>query len=1075
MGVTYTTAAQRDAQPASFRDRGVDPLDLLLVATSVVVALAITLAYAGRVSLFGVSERARRDAAVVNLNLVADPGPLEPALAAVVTSPKDHRAAASELFRFLADERSRGRGFPNVGAIARAGSGTPLFTAAEVAALKPHFTVRTRREFRTGLLLFSFLYILGFHALAVLWRRRGIQGDRLLLSVAHLLTGIGFAILVSRSDPLRDSLLFVRYAEATALGLTVMGALSFVDFTDRRLADLSYVPLAGALSLSLLLVVFGSGPGASAAKVNLGPVQPVEATRLLLALFLAGYFARRWELLRVRGRTFRDRALPAWVNLPRADYFLPVVVGVGAALTFFFLQRDLGPALLLCCVFLAIYAVARGRSGMAVVGLAVLVFGFYVGYRLNVSTTLAARVRMWQSPWDNGLPGGDQVAHAMWALASGGPFGTGLGLGDTRYLPAGHTDLILAAIGEELGAVGLVLIAVLYGLVAFRGFHVARRTSSDYGFFLAVVLTLFLIVPVLLMASGILGVTPLTGVVTPFLSYGGSAMVANFAALGILASLRTSSRVARDPAPFVVPMAWLGGAIGACAVALIGVLVNVQIVRADDVAVRAHLGIQADGGRRFEYNPRLIDVVRSLPRGSIYDRRHVPLATDDPRVLAPARQAYERLGISMADACPRPDERCYPLGGRAFHVLGDVRSRVNWSAPNTSYVERDAEDRLRGFDDHTAVVQTTDSSGQPMTTLRRDYRDILPAFRHRRQPGHPAVVALRDKSRDVTLTIDASLQFRVSEIIAGYARKAGTRAAAVVVDPDSGDLLASASYPWSGAADGEETDAADPLLDRARYGLYPPGSTFKLVTAAAALRQNRGLTQTTFVCARLPDGRVGAKVNGWSRPIRDDVLDTHPHGTIDMHGAMVHSCNAYFGQLALKVGAAPLVETAGRLGISLTPSSNAVRRVADTLPQVGYGQADVVVTPLRMVRVAAAAASNGVLRETRWLRSASPAAADTFLNPDAARVLAGYMRDVVVSGTGHRLRDHPWRIAGKTGTAELSGKPSHSWFVGYAPYGAATKRIAFAVIIENAGYGGASAAPAAGEIVTAAAMAGLIK
>jgi penicillin-binding protein 2 len=85
------------------------------------------------------------------------------------------------------------------------------------------------------------------------------------------------------------------------------------------------------------------------------------------------------------------------------------------------------------------------------------------------------------------------------------------------------------------------------------------------------------------------------------------------------------------------------------------------------------------------------------------------------------------------------------------------------------------------------------------------------------------------------------------------------------------------------------------------------------------------------------------------------------------------------------------------------------------------------------------------------------------------------MRDVVVSGTGRRLRDHPWRIAGKTGTAELSGKPSHSWFVGFAPYGASTKRIAFAIIIENAGYGAASAAPAAGEIVTAAAAAGLIK
>ena len=85
------------------------------------------------------------------------------------------------------------------------------------------------------------------------------------------------------------------------------------------------------------------------------------------------------------------------------------------------------------------------------------------------------------------------------------------------------------------------------------------------------------------------------------------------------------------------------------------------------------------------------------------------------------------------------------------------------------------------------------------------------------------------------------------------------------------------------------------------------------------------------------------------------------------------------------------------------------------------------------------------------------------------------MRDVVLSGTGRSLRGHAWRIAGKTGTAELSGRPSHGWFVGFAPFGPATRRIAFAVLIENAGYGGGSAAPAAGEIVSAAALAGLVK
>jgi cell division protein FtsW (lipid II flippase) len=92
---------------------------------------------------------------------------------------------------------------------------------------------------------------------------------------------------------------------------------------------------------------------------------------------------------------------------------------------------------------------------------------------------------MWQSPWDNAVSGGNQVTHAIWSMATGGTFGTGLGLGDARYLPAGHTDLILAAIGEELGAVGIVVVAALYAMLTWRALRIARLAASDYGVFLA--------------------------------------------------------------------------------------------------------------------------------------------------------------------------------------------------------------------------------------------------------------------------------------------------------------------------------------------------------------------------------------------------------------------------------------------------------------------------------------------------------------------------------------------------------------------------------------------------------------
>ncbi len=973
MSVTYTPAAHRVLRQVRAGRWHLGMQDAMLVAASILSIAAIALACAGRLSALDASERAAGRAAVVNLNTVADSETLEPALSLVFTDPPARRSAARALFRFLLEHRESGRQVPNVGALAgaRAETGTAapaaglLLTSSQLAVLKPSFTVRTREAFRTNVLLFGLLYVLGFHIVSLVWRLRSARSDALILVTAHLLTAIGFAAILARPDPLRDTFLTGRYVEGILLGLALMTAVSLVNFRTIAFLELSYVPLLAALSLSVILLLVGSGPAGSSAKVNLGPVQPIEGIRLLLALFLAGYFGRRWELLRIREGAIRHRRLPDWINLPRSEYVMPVAAGVGMALFFFFLQKDLGPALFTCCVFLAIYAVARGRTGMAVAGLAVLLLAFYVGHVLHVSQTLTDRVGMWQSPWNNAVAGGDQIAHALWAMSTGGISGTGLGLGDTRYLPAGHTDLILAAIGEELGALGLLLVTVLYGMLAWRGFRIGRLAHNDYGFFLATTMTLFLIVPVFIMASGVVGVSPLTGVVTPFLSYGGSAMIINFIALGVLASIHADRRPPIDFTPFRAPMRWLGTVLGAAALVLLAVVVNVQVVHGDDYLVRPHLGVQADGGLRFAYNPRVLDVVRAIPRGTIYDRLGLPLATDDMDAIAKARDAYRKLDVSLADVCAGAGERCYPLGGRAFHLLGDARTRINWSAPNTSYVERDGESTLRGFDDHASTVATDTGTNQPGIALKRDYRAVVPLLRHRHDPDDEAVVAFRDRPRDVQLTIDAGFQLRTASIVAKYAQRSGGKAAAVVLDPDTGELLASASYPWPDRP-GTDTEA---LLDRARYGLYPPGSTFKLVTASAALRERDELVTTPFICSRLPDGRVGARIPGWGRPIRDDVLESHPHGSINLHDGLVRSCNAYFAQLAVKLGPEALLAAAAELGIPLTQARDVRARVDATLPQIGYGQGDVVATPLRMARVAAAVASEGVLRDVRWQKS----------------------------------------------------------------------------------------------------------
>ncbi|MEO7192747.1 MAG: FtsW/RodA/SpoVE family cell cycle protein [Vicinamibacterales bacterium] len=951
----------------------------------------------------------------------------------------------------------------------------PLFTPADITLLKPGLVVRTRGAHTRAVLWCALLLLAGFQVVSLVWQWRGITGDRVLLAAAQLLTTFGALVMIARPDPLRDTLLLSRYTGGVLVGTLACAGCSMVRIRTSGLLQLKYLALAAAVVLSVALMVFGSGPGTSGAKVNLGPAQPVEFIRLLLAFFLAGYLGHRWELIRhVQEHEWRGRRLPTWLRIPRLDHMIPVLGAVAVALLLFFVLRDLGPALLLSLMFVAMLAVARAGSTEIVLGVIMLGGGYYAGYALGLSSTLATRVAMWKSPWENAIRGGDQVAQALWGLAAGGATGTGLGLGDTRYLPAGHTDLVLAAVGEELGLVGLVLVAGAAVVIAWRGLRIARAAPTDTAFFLALALTLTLVVPMLVMGAGLLGLMPLTGVVTPFVSYGGSAMLANFAALGLLAAIASDPSTPVESTAFKQPVRWLAGVLAVAAGVLLVVCARVQIVNADAVLVRPQLSLQADGGRRYQYNPRVLDAARTLPRGNIFDRRGVPLAAD-VAVASAASAELSRLGLSLHDVCPDTTRRCYPLRGQTFHLLGDANTRTNWAASNTSYLERDAEDGLRGFDSRATAVRTQDDDGVPTLALRRDYRDLVPLVRHRWEPSNESVKRIRERGRDSRLTIDARLQTQVSSLLARTIAAAGIQHGTVVVlDADTGELLASVSYPWPTFDAGTAEGPADALLDRARYGLYPPGSTFKLVTAAAALRLDPGLSRVPFTCSRLVGDRVGAKIPGWSRPIHDDVMDRTPHGTLTMRDAMVHSCNAYFAQLAVRLGTEPLARTAGLAGL-VFPTGGSAARQHDALPHEGYGQGDVLATPLRMARVAAAIASDGGIREPPLVRQTEPVAPRPFLPSDSARLLAGYMRDVVTDGTGRSLRTHAIHIAGKTGTAEVDDGASHGWFVGFAPAGPATHRVAFAIVLEHAGYGGGAPAELAGRIVTAAAALGLVK
>jgi cell division protein FtsW (lipid II flippase) len=1097
VAVTRSTAEARRVPVSKTRFRGAETL-WLLVAIALVCAVW-SLVFTARL------RRATNPAPVVNLADVDDVQKLLPALI-VLQSPADRDFAAKQIFNLLAD---RGGEVSTTASIARIrvpraelvankqleelskraeDARTPtvaLFTPAEFAQARQLIAARSADLFRRDFILWAGVMLAAFLLTHIVWTIRGFRGPWAFLPLLLIVTGIGYALMVSLRDPLRDTQIFVPFAEGVAAGTLVMLAASLIDW-EAASAAYSFVPLLGAIALSVALIFFGSGPSGSDARVNLGPFQPVEAIKILLVFFLAGYFAKQWPLLReLKEKRFIVARLIPGIDMPRLQYAVPVIIGVAIALLFFYLQKDLGPALVFACVFLVLYAIARNRIMLALVGMLTLLAGFLAGYFLGTPKTVHDRVAMWLSPWSNTVRGGDQVAHSLWAMASGGALGSGPGLGESDVIPAGYTDLIVSVLGEDWGFLGILAIYSIFGILIWTGLRIARRARTDYAFFLALGLSLLLSAELLLISCGILDLVPLSGVATPFLSYGRTAMLANFGIAGILLALGHDA--AQSPnrreslAPLLPGLRWVEIVLLGLGVVIVGKAAMIQLSNADAIVGEGTLVLQADGGRRYVYNPRLIDAARTLQRGSVYDRAGLPLATSSWNELEQHRGEYQTLGIDIEKTCSRADVRCYPLGLLTFHLLGDIRTRANWSAPNSSLIERDSAVRLQGYNDRGRIVAVEDAAGKPFNTIRYDYRELLPLLRHRWEPDNPAVKRIRDRERNVHLSISAALQVKAGEILRKrLAEQHLDRGSIVVMDPANGDLLASVNSPSPDLLQERLAlgEASGSLLDRARYGLYPPGSTFKVVTAIAALRINPDLAKQQYQCVRLPDGRTGAYIGNSKRPIRDDVEDKSPHGTLDMNRAIVVSCNAYFAQLGTyKVGPEAMLDTAKMIGISVANPAT-VKNLRPQMPQISYGQGQVVATPFQLARVAAAIAADGNIPTGRWVVDDSNTRTQPpvqLLTSSVAGILAMDMRNVVTGGTGVRLAGIMPPIAGKTGTAELATAPSHAWFIGFAPYGTAEKRIAFAVLAENGHYGGTAAAPIAGDLVVAAQQLHLIQ
>ena len=1000
---------------------------LWLILASLFVATSLAMVFAAKSQDFAGVEQKLAQGALVNLNAVESPADLAPVL-------KSREDAAGPAFDVIA----RDRPLRNTGVLARI---LPL------AKLKPLLIVRTPRQFRREFLKWVVLYFAGFYLVAIAWRLTRFRGDRVFLPALHLLSGIGLTLMLSLRDPLRDTLEFHKFALGVFLGCLLLILPALKPFHYLRLSDWCYTPLFLALALFALLLKFGRGPAGNDAKVNLGPFQPVELIKIFLVLFLAGYFTRNWERLRdLRERRILPKLFRR-AGLPRLEHVLPVAIATAWALALFFELKDMGPALVTFFVFLSMFGAARGRPGLVLVGVILMVGGVFVGYRIGQPKTVVQRIDMWLSPWDNEVHGGDQLAHALWAFSTGGPWGSGPGWGDPGMIPAGNTDLVLPAIGEEWGFAGVATVLLLAGFLVARGLRAARRAPTHFGFFLALGLSSLIAFEMLLISSGVLGVLPLSGVVSPFLSSGNTAMLANFLIFALLLSVSAESDP--DPKPLLETRS-LRWALAAAACVLLAAAARYQVVKDADYLARDSHTFDKDGVKRPQHNPRMNSLAHEIPRGTIYDRNGVPLATSDWSELERHASDYQALGIDIEQACSRFDNRHYPFGSAAAHLIGDLRTGENFHATNASLVEHDSNRKLQGY----------------------EYAELAPLVRYRHQPGNQGIARLLARDRNVHLTVDIRLQMRAREILDQHLQQAGVQYGSVVVlDAATGGVLALVSSP---APDPHTAHTPEELLDRARYGEYPPGSTFKLVTAIAALRLDPELKHRRFLCHRLPDGRAGNTIPGWNRPIKDDIGDS-AHGTLDMSQAITVSCNAYFAQLGVHdVGSQALADTAAQFGISTGDPAE----LKHDLPFASYGQGAVLVSPFKMARVAAAIAADGKMPEGRWISDDSNTRTEAsvdVLPADQARFLANAMRRVVLEGTAsHVMAGTIVSMAGKTGTAQLGEGMPHAWFTGFAPYDGGAPRLAFAVLVEHGGYGGRTAAPIARAVMEAAHDLGLL-
>jgi cell division protein FtsW (lipid II flippase) len=401
-------------------------------------------------------------------------------------------------------------------------------------------------------LLTYLVLVAAIHAVFVV---AGREMDEILFPAVAMLGGISLLLMERLPQDLVEqriagSLLDLGELQLLwiSVAMAVMAAIAVLVRQDGWLRYYRYSWAAAGIGLLLAVFVIGDEVNGARLSITVGPItgQPSELLKVILVIFLAAYLADNRPLLA------RQSWRVGFLNLPPLPYLLPMLAMWGVAMAVVIVQKDLGAALLFFTVFLGLLYVATRRLSYVVLGVLLFAAGSIVLYL--VFAHVRERVDVWLDPFSDPLDSGYQIIRALYAFGRGGVLGTGLGaglpqVGTVAAIPALHTDFVFAALAEELGLIGAVAICGLYLVIAERGLHIAARAGDDFQALLATGLTLVVVLQAALIIAGNLKLVPLTGITLPFVSYGGSSLLANAIVVGLLLALsdRGLGRVVAPP------------------------------------------------------------------------------------------------------------------------------------------------------------------------------------------------------------------------------------------------------------------------------------------------------------------------------------------------------------------------------------------------------------------------------------------------------------------------------------------------------------------------------------------------